>query len=219
MRRISLLRIVQPDVFFILLIVWRARPVHRIHAHPGVFAPGVIGASRPDAPGALRDAHATRDDHRAFLMIVLALGLFVLEAKVSHARRARSRRSCVHDSRRAASWSVRRSREWASASRAAVAVALPFGVIVIILMRAVLRSRSWKQQTGREELIGEEGQVVEPVSAVPGATGSGARARGIVARGDASRRREHPERRARARETSRRTVTLGRFRWSEPDGA
>ena len=30
----------------------------------------------------------------------------------------------------------------------AFAVALPFAVIVVILMRAVLRSRSWKQQTG-----------------------------------------------------------------------
>jgi len=45
----------------------------------------------------------------------------------------------------------------------AVAVALPFAVIVVILMRAVLRSREWKESTGKEELIGEEGELIEPI--------------------------------------------------------
>jgi membrane-bound serine protease (ClpP class) len=54
----------------------------------------------------------------------------------------------------------------------AFAVALPFAVIVVILMRAVLRSRSWKQQTGKEELLGEEGEVIEPIG--------GAAATGLV---------------------------------------
>jgi membrane-bound ClpP family serine protease len=34
-------------------------------------------------------------------------------------------------------------------------------------MRAVLRSRSWKRATGREELVGEEGEVTEPVGVSP----------------------------------------------------
>jgi membrane-bound serine protease (ClpP class) len=51
---------------------------------------------------------------------------------------------------------------------AALGVAIPFAVIVIILMRFVLRSRTWKQSTGREELIGEEGEVTEPAVAEPG---------------------------------------------------
>jgi membrane-bound serine protease (ClpP class) len=54
---------------------------------------------------------------------------------------------------------------------AALAVALPFAVIVIILMRAVLRSRSWKQAAGTEELLGEEGEVVEPVGPADPDTG------------------------------------------------
>jgi len=54
---------------------------------------------------------------------------------------------------------------------AALAVALPFAVIVIILMRAVLRSRSWKQAAGKEELLGEEGEVVEPVGPADPDTG------------------------------------------------
>ncbi len=47
----------------------------------------------------------------------------------------------------------------------ALGVAIPFAVIVIILMRLVLRSRTWKLSTGKEELIGEEGEVSEPVGA------------------------------------------------------
>ncbi len=50
---------------------------------------------------------------------------------------------------------------------AALGVALPFAVIVIILMRFVIRSRAWKTTTGREELIGEEGEVTEPASVRP----------------------------------------------------
>jgi membrane-bound serine protease (ClpP class) len=45
----------------------------------------------------------------------------------------------------------------------ALCVAIPFAVIVIVLMRLVLRSRSWKVATGKEELIGEIGEVRETV--------------------------------------------------------
>jgi membrane-bound serine protease (ClpP class) len=47
----------------------------------------------------------------------------------------------------------------------ALAVALPFAIIIIFLARLVLRSRSWKVSTGKEELIGEEGEVTQAVSA------------------------------------------------------
>jgi membrane-bound serine protease (ClpP class) len=53
---------------------------------------------------------------------------------------------------------------------AALGVAIPFAVIVVILMRAVLRSRSWRQGAGKEELLEEEGEVIEPIGAAP-ATG------------------------------------------------
>jgi membrane-bound serine protease (ClpP class) len=46
---------------------------------------------------------------------------------------------------------------------AALGVAIPCAVIIIILMRLVLRSRTWKMSTGKEELIGEVGEVTEPV--------------------------------------------------------
>ena len=47
----------------------------------------------------------------------------------------------------------------------ALAVVIPFAIIVIILMRLVLRSRTWKVSTGREELVGEIGEVRAPVGA------------------------------------------------------
>jgi len=46
---------------------------------------------------------------------------------------------------------------------AALGVAIPCAIIIIILMRLVLRSRTWKQTTGKEELIGEVGEVTEPL--------------------------------------------------------
>jgi len=52
---------------------------------------------------------------------------------------------------------------------AALGVAIPFAIIVIVLARFVLRSRGWKLATGKEEMIGEEGEVTESVpSAGPG---------------------------------------------------
>jgi membrane-bound serine protease (ClpP class) len=43
----------------------------------------------------------------------------------------------------------------------ALAVTLPFAVLTVFLMRLVLKSRGWKQTTGREQLIGEEGAAMQ----------------------------------------------------------
>jgi membrane-bound serine protease (ClpP class) len=45
------------------------------------------------------------------------------------------------------------------------AVTLPFAIIAVFLMRLVLRSRKWKSATGKEELLGEQGIVVETLGA------------------------------------------------------
>jgi membrane protein implicated in regulation of membrane protease activity len=56
----------------------------------------------------------------------------------------------------------------------AAGMTLPFAGISIFLMRLVLRSRSWKQSTGLEQLAGLEGQVTEAlVSAAPGGPARG----------------------------------------------
>jgi membrane-bound serine protease (ClpP class) len=41
----------------------------------------------------------------------------------------------------------------------AFAGTVPFGIIAVVLMRLVLRSRKWKTATGREELVGSNGTV------------------------------------------------------------
>ena len=41
----------------------------------------------------------------------------------------------------------------------AFAGTVPFGIITVVLMRLVLRSRKWKTTTGREELMGSRGVV------------------------------------------------------------
>ena len=46
----------------------------------------------------------------------------------------------------------------------AVAVTLPFAVIIIFLMRLVLKSRRWKGATGREQLVGTEVEVTEALA-------------------------------------------------------
>lgn len=157
-------RIVEPDVFFILLIVG-ALGLYTEFTHPGVFAPGVIGAIALVL--ALFAMHMLPVDFTGLLLIVLALGLFVLEAKFpTHGVLGVGG---VVSMILGALLLVRSPLTGMGVSLgAAVAVALPFGVIVIILMRAVLRSRAWKQGAGKEELIGEEGQVIEPVSPAPG---------------------------------------------------
>jgi membrane-bound serine protease (ClpP class) len=47
----------------------------------------------------------------------------------------------------------------------ALAATLPFALITVFLMRLVLRSRSWRSTTGREELIGEEGIAISGLGA------------------------------------------------------
>jgi membrane-bound serine protease (ClpP class) len=45
----------------------------------------------------------------------------------------------------------------------ALAVTVPFALLTVLLMRLVIRSRSWKTQTGREEMIGAQGVVISPI--------------------------------------------------------
>src|SRR5216684_1564715 len=47
----------------------------------------------------------------------------------------------------------------------AVAATIPFAVITVFLMRLVLRSRTWKTTTGREELVGAQGVSVSSLAA------------------------------------------------------
>jgi len=159
-------RIVQPDVFFILLIVG-VLGLYTEFTHPGMFAPGVIGGIAILL--ALFAMHMLPVSLTGLLLIVLSLVLFVLEAK--YPTHGVLGVGGVISMVLGALMLVKSPWTGMGVSlSAALGVAIPFAVIVVILMRAVLRSRTWKSSTGKEELLDEEGEVIEPIGVAP-ATG------------------------------------------------
>ena len=154
-----LTRIVQPDVFFILLIIG-VLGLYAEFTHPGLFAPGVIGGIAMLL--ALFAMFHLPVNFAGLLLILLALILFVLEAKFP-----------THGvlgvggvvSMVLGALMLIRSPITGMGVRldTALAVVIPFAIIVIILARLVLRSRAWKLSTGKEELVGELGEVKAPV--------------------------------------------------------
>lgn len=158
-RQRFLSRIVQPDAFFILLIVG-VLGLYTEFTHPGMVAPGVIGGIAlvlalyamqilPVAPAGI-------------VLILLALGLFILEAKyTSHGVLAIGG---IVAMLLGALMLVRSPLTHAGVSLGvAFGVTLPFALLTILLMRLVLRSRLWKQSTGVEQLVGSPGEVTEPL--------------------------------------------------------
>jgi len=155
-----LARIVQPDVFFILLIVG-VLGLYVEFTHPGAFAPGVIGGIAMVL--ALYAMHLLPINFAGVLLIALAMALFILEAKFpTHGVLGVGG---VVSMVLGALFLIRSPLTGMGVSLwTALAVVIPFGIIVIILMRLVLRSRTWKVSTGKEELIGEVGEVRQAVT-------------------------------------------------------
>jgi len=156
-----LTRIVQPDVFFILLIVG-VLGLYVEFSHPGMFAPGVIGGIALVL--ALFAMHMLPVNFTGLLLIIVAFIFFVLEAKFpTHGVLGVGG---VVAMVLGALMLIRSPFTGMGVSLStALGVALPFAVIIVILMRLVLRSRNWKQTTGKEELVGEEAEVTETVEA------------------------------------------------------
>jgi membrane-bound serine protease (ClpP class) len=152
-------RIVQPDAFFILLILG-VLGLYAEFTHPGVFAPGVMGAIALVL--ALFAMHLLPINFAGLLLIVVALVLFVIEAK--YPTHGVLGIGGVVAMVLGALFLIDSPLTGMGVSLgAALGVAIPCAVIVIILMRLVLRSRTWKQSTGKEELVGEVGEVTESV--------------------------------------------------------
>ena len=171
-RQKFLSRIVHPDVFFILLIVG-VLGLYAEFTHPGMVAPGVIGGI--SLLLALYAMHILPVNFAGLLLIVLALALFILEAKfTSHGVLGIGG---VVAMLLGALMLIRSPLTAAGVSLGvALGVTLPFAVLTIVLMRLVLRSRGWRQATGVEQLMGAQGEVTE---AFEGAGPDGA-GRGMV---------------------------------------
>jgi membrane-bound serine protease (ClpP class) len=166
-RQSFLARIVEPDVFFVLLMVG-VLGLYTEFTHPGMVAPGVIGGIC--AVLALYAMHILPVNFAGVLLILLALALFILEAKfTSHGVLAIGG---IISMMLGAMFLIRSPLTSGGVSLGvALTATLPFALITVFLMRLVLRSRSWKSTTGREELIGEEGIAI---------SGLGAGAEGII---------------------------------------
>jgi membrane-bound serine protease (ClpP class) len=160
-RQSFLARIVEPDVFFVLLMVG-VLGLYTEFTHPGMVAPGVIGGIC--AVLALYAMHLLPVNFAGVLLILLALALFILEAKLtSHGVLAIGG---IVSMILGAMFLIRSPLTSGGVSLGvALAATLPFALITVFLMRLVLHSRSWKSTTGREELIGEEGIAISGLGA------------------------------------------------------
>lgn len=161
-RQKFLARIVEPDVFFVLLILG-VLGLYTEFTHPGMIAPGVIGGIC--AVLALYAMHILPVNFAGVLLILLALALFILEAKfTSHGVLGAGGIVAMV---LGAMFLIKSPLTTTGGVSLGVALAatLPFAVITIFLMRLVLRSRRWKTATGMEELIGAEGIAVSALSA------------------------------------------------------
>jgi membrane-bound serine protease (ClpP class) len=158
-RQKFLARIVRPDVFFILLIVG-VLGLYAEFTHPGMVAPGVIGGIALVL--ALFGMHILPINFTGLLLIALALTLFILEAKFSS--HGVLGIGGVVAMLLGALMLIRSPITGAGVSLGvALGVTVPFALLTILLMRLVLRSRKWKFAAGVEQLIGEVGEVTEPI--------------------------------------------------------
>jgi membrane-bound serine protease (ClpP class) len=158
-RQRFLSRIVQPDAFFILLIVG-VLGLYTEFTHPGIVAPGVIGGIALVL--ALYAMHILPVAPAGIVLILLALGLFILEAKyTSHGVLAIGG---IVAMLLGALMLVRSPLTHAGVSLGvAFGATVPFALLTILLMRLVLSSRAWKPKTGLEQLVGSPGEVTEPL--------------------------------------------------------
>jgi len=152
-RQKFLARIVEPDMFFLLLILGTLG-LYAEFTHPGAVVPGVVGGIC--AVLALYAMHLLPVNVAGVLLIVIAVTLFVLEAKyTSHGILLGGGVIAMIFG---AIFLIRSPLTSGGVSVGmAVAVTLPFAAISVFLMRLVLRSRRWKPAAGAEEMLGEHG--------------------------------------------------------------
>jgi membrane-bound serine protease (ClpP class) len=152
-RQKFLARIVEPDMFFLLLILGTLG-LYAEFTHPGAVLPGVVGGICSVL--ALYAMHLLPVNLAGILLIVIAVTLFVLEAKyTSHGVLLAGGVIAMIFG---AVFLIRSPLTSGGVSLGmALAVTFPFAAISVFLMRLVLRSRKWRQAAGIEELLGEKG--------------------------------------------------------------
>jgi len=160
-RQKFLARIVDPNIFFLLLL-GAVLGLYTEFTHPGVVAPGVIGGIC--AVLALYAMHLLPVNFAGVALILLAFALFILEAKfASHGVLLIGGVVAMF---LGAIFLIRSPLTPAGVSfGVALGVTLPVALLTVFLMRLVLSSRKWKTTTGREEMLGAEGVVTTALPA------------------------------------------------------
>ena len=160
-RQKFLARIVDPNIFFLLLL-GAVMGLYTEFTHPGVVAPGVIGGIC--AVLALYAMHLLPINFAGLLLILLAFALFILEAKfASHGILLIGGMVSMF---LGAVFLIRSPLTPAGVSLGVVlGVTVPVALLTVFLMRLVLKSRKWRPAAGREEMVGEEGVVTAALPA------------------------------------------------------
>jgi len=160
-RQKFLARIVDPNIFFLLLL-GAVMGLYTEFTHPGAVAPGVIGGIC--AVLALYAMHLLPINFAGLLLILLAFTLFVLEAKL--ASHGVLLIGGIVSMFLGAIFLIRSPLTPAGVSLGvALGVTVPVALLTVFLMQLVLRSRKWKSTTGREEMLGAEGVVTAALPA------------------------------------------------------
>ena len=152
-------KIAQPDILFILLIIG-VLGLYAEFSHPGLILPGAIGVI--SLVLMLVAIQVLPVNAIGVLLILLAIGLFILEAKyTSHGLLGIGGAVVMIVG---ALFLIRSPLTGAGVSLStALGVTIPFAAVTIFLMRLVLRSFRWKQSTGIDELVGKVAEVTEAI--------------------------------------------------------
>lgn len=151
--------VADPNILFLLLIIG-ILGIYAEFSNPGLILPGVVGAVCLIL--ALVAMQILPINIVGVLLILLAIGLFVLEAKVTSyglLGLAGAVAMVV-----GALFLIRSPWTGMGVSLGtAVAVTIPFAILAVFLMTLVLRSFKWKPSTGVEALAGQIGEVTEEI--------------------------------------------------------
>jgi len=152
-------RIARPDVLFILVIL-AVLGLYVEFSNPGLIVPGIVGGVSLIL--ALVAMQVLPINAIGVLLILTALVLFVLEAKItSHGMLGLAGAVAMFFG---AMLLIKPGITGAGVSpQVALIVTLPFALITVFLMRQVFQSFSWKPSTGMEQMVGVSGEVTTSV--------------------------------------------------------
>lgn len=163
-RQRLLSRIAQPDIVFVLLLI-ALLGLYVEFSNPGLIFPGVIGGVALIL--VLVASQVLPINALGVLLILAAVGFFILEAKfASHGLLGLTGVACLIAG---ALFLIRSPLTGLSVNPwLALATALPFAIVIIVLMRGILKSLKWQQSLGVSDIVGARGVATTDIDAVGG---------------------------------------------------